>query len=39
MTPEEKTAQLSSVWLGADIDTDTAAVAPGQHAYVAERGP
>ncbi|MFE7160240.1 glycoside hydrolase family 3 N-terminal domain-containing protein [Streptomyces sp. NPDC057636] len=35
MTPEEKTAQLSSVWLGADIDTDTAAVAPGQHAYVA----
>lgn len=35
MTPEEKTAQLSSVWLGADIGTDTAAVAPGQHAYVA----
>ncbi|MFF1595872.1 glycoside hydrolase family 3 N-terminal domain-containing protein, partial [Streptomyces sp. NPDC058286] len=35
MTPEEKTAQLSSVWLGADIDTGTAAVAPGQHAYVA----
>ncbi|MEU3737147.1 glycoside hydrolase family 3 N-terminal domain-containing protein [Streptomyces sp. NPDC032198] len=36
MTTEEKTAQLSSVWLGADIDTDSAAVAPGQHAYVAE---
>ncbi|WP_372344844.1 glycoside hydrolase family 3 N-terminal domain-containing protein [Streptomyces sp. KL116D] len=36
MTSEEKKAQLCSVWLGADIDTDTAAVAPGQHAYVAE---
>ncbi|GGV67430.1 beta-glucosidase [Streptomyces longisporoflavus] len=36
MTTEEKTAQLSSVWLGADIDTDSAAVAPGQHTYVAE---
>ncbi|MEV5608567.1 glycoside hydrolase family 3 N-terminal domain-containing protein [Streptomyces sp. NPDC052225] len=36
MTSEEKKAQLSSVWLGADIETDTAAVAPGQHAYVAE---
>ncbi|WP_425827428.1 glycoside hydrolase family 3 N-terminal domain-containing protein [Streptomyces fractus] len=35
MTAEEKTAQLSSVWLGADIETDTAAVAPGQHAYAA----
>ncbi|MFI6876804.1 glycoside hydrolase family 3 N-terminal domain-containing protein [Streptomyces sp. NPDC050400] len=36
MTSEEKKAQLCSVWLGADIDTDTAAVAPGQHTYVAE---
>ncbi|MFI7336651.1 glycoside hydrolase family 3 N-terminal domain-containing protein [Streptomyces sp. NPDC050085] len=35
MTTEEKTAQLSSVWLGADVDTDQAAVAPGQHAFVA----
>ncbi|WP_306316509.1 MULTISPECIES: glycoside hydrolase family 3 N-terminal domain-containing protein [unclassified Streptomyces] len=37
MTVEEKTAQLSSVWLGASIDSDSeAAVAPGQHAYAAE---
>lgn len=36
MTTEEKTAQLSSVWLGADVDTDSAAVAPGQHAYASE---
>ncbi|MFJ8822816.1 glycoside hydrolase family 3 N-terminal domain-containing protein [Streptomyces sp. NPDC102467] len=35
MTTEEKTAQLSSVWLGAEIDTGSAAVAPGQHAYAA----
>ncbi|MGW4985153.1 glycoside hydrolase family 3 protein, partial [Streptomyces mirabilis] len=31
MTTEEKTAQLSSVWIGAD--TDGTDVAPGQHAY------
>ncbi|MER7689676.1 glycoside hydrolase family 3 N-terminal domain-containing protein [Streptomyces sp. NPDC097610] len=31
MTTEEKTAQLSSVWIGADTDGDD--VAPGQHAY------
>ncbi|MFD7603753.1 glycoside hydrolase family 3 N-terminal domain-containing protein [Streptomyces mirabilis] len=31
MTREEKTAQLSSVWLGSD--TEGAEVAPGQHAY------
>ncbi|MFJ9038378.1 glycoside hydrolase family 3 N-terminal domain-containing protein [Streptomyces sp. NPDC102406] len=35
MTTEEKTAQLSSVWLGAEIDAADAAVAPGQHAYAA----
>ncbi|MFC9247562.1 glycoside hydrolase family 3 N-terminal domain-containing protein [Streptomyces sp. NPDC057136] len=33
MTTEEKTAQLSSAWIGAD--TEGADVAPGQHAYVA----
>ncbi|MFD8567574.1 glycoside hydrolase family 3 N-terminal domain-containing protein [Streptomyces sp. NPDC059639] len=35
MTPEEKAAQLSSVWLGTEPDTDSGAVevAPGQHAY------
>jgi beta-xylosidase len=33
MTTEEKTAQLSSVWLGAD--TDGTEVAPGQHEYAA----
>ncbi|MDG4859216.1 glycoside hydrolase family 3 N-terminal domain-containing protein, partial [Streptomyces sp. T-3] len=33
MTTEEKTAQLSSVWLGAD--SDDADVAPGQHEYAA----
>ncbi|MEV8563524.1 glycoside hydrolase family 3 N-terminal domain-containing protein [Streptomyces sp. NPDC051917] len=31
MTAEEKTAQLSSVWIGAD--TEGADVAPGQHTY------
>ncbi|MFF2248381.1 glycoside hydrolase family 3 N-terminal domain-containing protein [Streptomyces sp. NPDC058142] len=31
MSTEEKTAQLSSVWLGSD--TEGAEVAPGQHAY------
>ncbi|MFE3525582.1 glycoside hydrolase family 3 N-terminal domain-containing protein [Streptomyces sp. NPDC059161] len=31
MTTQEKTAQLSSVWIGAD--TDGADVAPGQHTY------
>jgi beta-xylosidase len=31
MTPEEKTAQLSSVWIGAD--TEGVDVAPGQHTY------
>ncbi|SDJ56782.1 glycoside hydrolase family 3 N-terminal domain-containing protein [Streptomyces indicus] len=31
MTTEEKTAQLASVWIGAD--TDGADVAPGQHTY------
>ncbi|MGW6354723.1 glycoside hydrolase family 3 N-terminal domain-containing protein [Streptomyces sp. NPDC055092] len=31
MSTEEKTAQLSSVWLGSD--TEDAEVAPGQHAY------
>ncbi|POX55897.1 glycosyl hydrolase [Streptomyces sp. Ru71] len=31
MTTEEKTAQLSSVWIGAD--TEGADVAPGQHTY------
>ncbi|NGO75845.1 glycosyl hydrolase [Streptomyces sp. YC504] len=36
MTTEEKTAQLSSVWLGADVETEAVAVAPGQHTYVAE---
>ncbi|WP_328631588.1 glycoside hydrolase family 3 N-terminal domain-containing protein [Streptomyces sp. NBC_00356] len=37
MTAEEKAAQLSSVWLGAAIGSDSeAAVAPGQHAYAAE---
>ncbi|MEV0092139.1 glycoside hydrolase family 3 N-terminal domain-containing protein [Streptomyces sp. NPDC050738] len=37
MTNEEKTAQLSSVWLGAETEGDDAAVAvaPGQHAYAA----
>ncbi|MGW7074841.1 beta-xylosidase/alpha-l-arabinosidase [Streptomyces sp. NPDC054866] len=34
MTAEEKAAQLSSVWMGAD--TDSPEVAPGQHAYAAE---
>ncbi|MGP4085226.1 glycoside hydrolase family 3 N-terminal domain-containing protein [Streptomyces sp. KR55] len=33
MTTEEKTAQLSSVWIGAD--TEGADVAPGQHTYAA----
>ncbi|MET7543425.1 glycoside hydrolase family 3 N-terminal domain-containing protein [Streptomyces sp. NPDC005507] len=33
MTTEEKTAQLSSVWIGAD--TDGADVAPGQNTYAA----
>ncbi|CAM5228946.1 beta-glucosidase [Streptomyces spiroverticillatus] len=33
MTPQEKTAQLSSVWIGAD--TEGADVAPGQHTYAA----
>ncbi|MFD3517633.1 glycoside hydrolase family 3 N-terminal domain-containing protein [Streptomyces sp. NPDC058657] len=33
MTREEKTAQLSSVWIGAD--TEGADVAPGQHTYAA----
>ncbi|MFJ4879044.1 glycoside hydrolase family 3 N-terminal domain-containing protein [Streptomyces sp. NPDC088745] len=33
MTNEEKTAQLSSVWIGAD--TEGADVAPGQHTYAA----
>ncbi|MHB9757659.1 glycoside hydrolase family 3 N-terminal domain-containing protein [Streptomyces sp. BYX5S] len=37
MTAEEKTAQLSSVWLGAATGSDSdAAVAPGQHEYAAE---
>ncbi|MET8469362.1 glycoside hydrolase family 3 N-terminal domain-containing protein [Streptomyces sp. NPDC006422] len=35
MTAEEKTAQLSSVWLGASVGSD-AAVAPGQHEYAAD---
>ncbi|WP_433544434.1 beta-glucosidase (plasmid) [Streptomyces sp. CA-294286] len=33
MTTEEKTAQLTSVWIGAD--TEGADVAPGQHTYAA----
>ncbi|MGW3730761.1 glycoside hydrolase family 3 protein, partial [Streptomyces sp. NPDC000851] len=33
MTTEEKTAQLASVWIGAD--TEGADVAPGQHTYAA----
>ncbi|MFJ4713317.1 glycoside hydrolase family 3 N-terminal domain-containing protein [Streptomyces sp. NPDC088785] len=33
MTPEEKAAQLSSVWLGAEPDGSAAEVAPGQHTY------
>jgi beta-xylosidase len=32
MTTEEKTAQLSSVWIGADTEGE---VAPGQHTYAA----
>ncbi|MGD6755592.1 glycoside hydrolase family 3 N-terminal domain-containing protein [Streptomyces sp. BH105] len=37
MTAEEKTAQLSSVWLGASVGSDAdAAVAPGQHEYAAD---
>ncbi|MFI1172882.1 beta-glucosidase [Streptomyces melanogenes] len=36
MTDEEKTAQLSSVWIGAQSDGGAAAdVAPGQHVYAA----
>ncbi|MFK4067062.1 glycoside hydrolase family 3 N-terminal domain-containing protein [Streptomyces sp. NPDC029674] len=36
MTTEEKTAQLSSVWIGAEPDGSGAAdVAPGQHTYAA----
>ncbi|WP_420036691.1 glycoside hydrolase family 3 N-terminal domain-containing protein [Streptomyces sp. cg28] len=33
MTPEEKAAQLSSVWLGTEDDSGAVEVAPGQHAY------
>ncbi|MEU7644546.1 beta-glucosidase [Streptomyces huasconensis] len=36
MTTEEKTAQLSSVWIGTETDAGgTTDVAPGQHAYAA----